>query len=159
MPEPTWRARRLLQGSTEQLLARVVYGVLDSGVAPCSASLRVRVAYVARANGTEGEGEAEAVFCPDSVRAWRSAGGERRGRRSPPSTVRLARSPPRYGQGLATGVEMGSSILVRIVVVHTTRPVATARMGRNGTSMNVSPGPTAFGVQLPWVIWNVPSRT
>src|SRR5438093_1032359 len=38
-------------------------------------------------------------------------------------------------------------------------PVATARTGTYGTSMNVSPAPTVLAVQLPCVIWNDPCWT
>ena len=58
-----------------------------------------------------------------------------------------------YGQGLGvTGVVTGSSYRTRNVTVQTTCPVAVARTGTNGVSMEVSPADTVFGVQLPWVI-------
>ena len=61
-----------------------------------------------------------------------------------------------YGQGLVTGVVTGSSYRTRNVTVQTTCPVAVARTGTNGVSMEVSPADTVFAVQLPWVICKEP---
>ncbi|HEY8843857.1 MAG TPA: hypothetical protein VIM23_08130 [Gaiellaceae bacterium] len=62
-----------------------------------------------------------------------------------------------YGQGLGvTGVVTGSSYRTRNVVVQTTCPVAVARTGTNGISIEVSPADTVFGVQVPWLICKEP---
>src|SRR5207244_6375548 len=87
---------------------------------------------------------------------WEPHGPPSAGWQTVPGNLGSARSGAygSVGQGLSpglhadSGIRNGSGPLRTKVVVQTTCPVPIARTGWKGTSMDVSPAPTVFGVQL-----------